>query len=86
MDRSDFQYQNDPLDDEGWNSDPFQELRLDVPLGDVTDLPQRCVSISLEWVPYIIAALERLKFGDMWEGDADDVKRAYRNISTLKTC
>lgn len=85
MDRSDFKYIEDKDDSEGWKSDPFRDLRLEVPIGDVTDEPRQCVEISREWVPFIVGALERLKFGDMWDATADDMRRVDGNISTLQT-
>lgn len=82
---SDIIYETDEQDHRGWRSDPFEGQRIDVPLGDVTDAPRNCVEISLDWVPVIISALERLKFGDMWNGGATEVARAASNISTLQT-
>lgn len=81
---SDFVYQDDEQDNRGWRSDPFAGQRIDVPLGDVTDAPRVCVEMSLDWAPIIIGALERLKFGDMWNGDASDIARAADNIDTLQ--
>lgn len=82
---SDFVYENDEQDSFGWRSDPFEGQPIDVPLGDVTGVPRSCVEIADDWVPIIISALERLKYGDMWNGDAADIRRAYQNIDTLQS-
>jgi len=81
---SDFIYNDDEQDHRGWRADPFEGQPIDVPLGDITDAPRQCVEISLDWVPVIISALERLKFGDMWLGTEADVERAANNIDTLQ--
>jgi len=81
---SDFIYGDDEQDHRGWRSDPFEDQPIEVPLGDITDAPRQCVEISLDWVPVIISALERLKFGDMWLGTEADVERAANNIDTLQ--
>jgi len=82
---SDFTWAEDKQDAFGWRSDPFEDQPIDVPLGDVAGVPRKCVEIAEDWVPIIISALERLKFGDMWNGDDADLQRAYQNIDTLQS-
>lgn len=85
MVRPDYRFEKDPEDTDTWDSDPFNDVRVTVPLGTIEDFPRKCVEISDEYVPIIIAALERLKYGDMWAGDQADIDRAYDNISQLQT-
>lgn len=81
---TDFRWQDDRENRDEWITDPFQDIRLDVPLNDVDALPKNCVEISEDWVPIILSALERLKYGDMWNGDATDLQRAHQNINLLQ--
>lgn len=81
---SDYAWELDPNNSEGWISDPFDKGGFQVPLSEIDDFPVRCVSISEEWVPIIVGLLDRLKYADMWEADASEMERVLGNINNLQ--
>jgi hypothetical protein len=50
---------------------------------DLTTAGAVCLTLPKAIIPYILGALEELKFPDVWIGDADEIKRAISQFDTF---
>ena len=68
--------------------DPRKD-KMPAPVAGIFDEPYVCVPINVDWRGYLIGVIERLAWGDVWEGDEDAqyaaVQEIYKLVNKMQT-
>ena len=66
-----------------------RSVKLPVPVAGIFDEPFHCVPINVDWRGYLVGVIERLAWGDVWDGDEDAqysaVQEIYKLVSKMAT-